>query len=149
MKKILLLTILALAFSSCKEDEGGSSNKSVTDLLTNGIWKFNSITTEPPTWVAGPCKGDDLLVFKTGGIATFDDGTISCGGDQTYNVSWLLSVDEKSITIEDGGRWTCGFNLEDIWKIVSLTEDMLVVQYNDQCGGGGGGPWKVTLTFKH
>lgn len=154
MKKILLLTILIFAFGSCKKDDNGGGNKSVTDLLTSGIWKFSTLTNTPTTkdYFAqlASCEKDDLVIFKSGGVVTYDEGATACG-TQAYNKEWLLSADEKIITIDDGAKWTaCSSGSRDTdWEIVTLTENTLVVKYQEDCQGMGGYPWQITITFTH
>lgn len=142
---ILALSAFMLATSSCSKD----SNKSVTDLLTSGPWKFSTLTNTPDTkdfyaYLSEEEK-DDLVIFKSEGVVTYDGGATN---PYTENKEWLLSVDEKYITIEDGAKWTSiSSNQDAIWEIVSLTGTNLTVTYREDYQGAGGYPWQITITF--
>ncbi len=106
--KILFALILLIIFS-CKKDPV----KTTTDYLTTGSWKLIAATSDPGLPISGtvitnlfaqltPCITDDLAFFKVGGIVTFDQGPTKCdpSNPQSKNGTWILSADEKKITID-------------------------------------------------
>jgi hypothetical protein len=142
---VFLLLLVNFTLSSCKKD------KTVTELLTNGSWKNTAISIDPGIDLDGtgtlvtdlfaqfpPCTKDDLTIFKTGGVYDSDEGATKCSvsDPQTTQGVWVLSADEKTMTI-DG----------ESWQILSLDESNLKVKYQEDLGTGV--IYTITSTYGH
>ena len=139
---------LLLAFASCKKD-----SLSKTDLLTDADgWKMVSLTTDPA--IVDPftgtqitdlyaqfdaCDKDDITTFSANGTFVSDEGATKCdpSDPQTTSGTWLLSADEKTITI-DGESWT----------ISELSKSTLRVTY-PWVDNSSGITYTWTATFTH
>jgi lipocalin-like protein len=115
--KLTPAILLIVAFTSCKKD-----SLSKTDLLTdpNG-WLLTALTIDPA--IVDPitgaqianlyaqynaCEKDDIIFFKDNGTIIYDEGATKCDPNDPQtgdDGTWLLSADEKTITI-DGDSWT-------------------------------------------
>jgi hypothetical protein len=142
---LFLIAIVALAMGSCKKD------KTVSELLTTGSWKFTVITIDPGIDLDGSgslvtdlfaqldaCDKDDLTIFKSGGISNYDEGAVKCDSSspQTTTGTWVLSADEKTLTF-DG----------ESWQILSLDDSTLKVKYAEDYGSGV--TYTITATLSH
>ena len=78
----IIITIVILSFSSCEKDR--------ITLLTDGVWKFENITTN---------SDDDAIKAIVAGLkAVYTDGTMQLFSDGTY-------VKEYPIIEDESGTW--------------------------------------------
>ncbi len=78
----IIITIVILSFSSCEKDR--------ITLLTDGVWKFENITTS---------SDDDAIKAIVAGLkAVYTDGTMQLFSDGTY-------VKEYPIIEDESGTW--------------------------------------------
>jgi len=113
----LLLFVIALAMivPSCKKD-----TKTAKEILTTGSWKISSQKTNGVSEVIEACQTDDFLTFATNGTYTYNIGTTTCyDGEETYDGDWVLSADEKTLTVD-------GFDVA-----VVITESQIVITITD------------------
>lgn len=112
----LLPLMVVLAMASCKKDD-----PTTTELLIDSDgWILVSMTVDPP--IVDPitgtsitdfyaqmdaCDKDDITIFQDNGTYITDEGATKCDPNdpQTETGTWVLSADEKTITI-DGESWT-------------------------------------------
>ena len=125
----LLPLMVVLAMASCKKDD-----PTTTELLIDADgWILVSMTVDPP--IVDPitgtsitdfyaqmdaCDKDDITIFQDNGTYIIDEGATKCDPNdpQTETGTWVLSADEKTITI-DGESWT----------IESLTKNSMRVTF--------------------
>lgn len=158
MKKISFLvtalTVISVAFTSCKKDDGDDEpvktpEKTTAEKLTLGGWITTSGTVTPPLfgtsdWFAeyAPCEKDDVTTFKAGGVLTLDEGATKCNASdpQVYSTgTWSLAADNKTITVtEDGSTYT--------YVIQSITETSMTVTQTEVFSGT---TYTSTISFKH
>ena len=151
MKKQLLLTLsrLALVFlfiTGCEKESDPAPEKTKTELLTQGTWKFSSATVGGSDVSAflQTCQKDNILTFVSAGTGTVDEGLTKCnaGDPQTSSFTWSFQSSETvlfiSTTLFTGGSST--FNL------VTLTETQLVVSQNVDVSGSN---QNAVVTFIH
>jgi hypothetical protein len=71
------------------------------EIMTTGSWKASS---EKLNGVANPidaCQNDDFITFASNGTYTYNIGTTTCyDGEESYDGTWALSADEKTITVD-------------------------------------------------
>jgi len=112
----LLPLMVVLAMASCKKDD-----PTTTELLIDSDgWILVSMTVDPPIVdpISGTsitdfyaqmdaCDKDDITIFQDNGTYITDEGATKCDPNdpQTETGTWVLSADEKTITI-DGESWT-------------------------------------------
>jgi hypothetical protein len=74
----IIISIILLSLSSCEKDR--------VTLLTDGVWKFNNITTS---------SDDDAIKLIVAGFkAVYTDGTMQLFSDGTYSKEYPLLDDE-------------------------------------------------------
>ena len=134
MKKLLLaLFAFTVLFSACKDDsgdDGGTTAKTKTDLITEGSWKISAATSDPPIVILGvefsdfmammdECDKDDLTTYMADGSGTFDEGATKCdpADPQTENFTWKFINNEAGI-VQDG----------DTFEVTSITETEMKLQ---------------------
>jgi hypothetical protein len=142
-KKAALVILTVALLAGCKKDS--ASNK--TQLLTSGTWKLTSDYFNPAVDVDGDghteneainvlprCFTDNLLIFKTDGTATRDEGATKCypSDPQTIEtMNWKFLDNETKLMVG-----------EDLADLVELSSTVLKVKLDD-------GGESVTLTFSH
>jgi hypothetical protein len=126
-----LIAIAIIILPGCgKDKEDPPPQKTKTELLTTGTWKFSSVTWggAPASQYLQACQTDNTAVFAAAGTGTLDEGATKCsaGDPQSRPFTWNFQTNESilfiSATLFTGGNST--FNL------VSLTENQLVVSQN-------------------
>ncbi|MCB0519213.1 MAG: lipocalin family protein [Lewinellaceae bacterium] len=147
MKKNYFLYLAAIAvvsFASCSKDDA-----SVADLLKSDKgWVLKSLVSDPAINILGVqvtdvfaqydnCFKDDITFFKDDNKVVFDEGATKCdpSDPQTTSGTWLLSSDEKVLTVDDDSQ--------DILEISNSTLKVKFL-YND-----GTLNYNWTATFGH
>lgn len=138
--------LLAFCLVSCNKDK----DKSKAELVV-GTWKTTSYTVDPGYDTDGDgeletdfftseeeCVKDDLVKFMAGGTGLYDEGPTKCFSDdpQSDNLSWSLSIDEKTLTIE-GENYT----------VLQLDDKTMKISSTDPTGNDDGGPLTETITL--
>lgn len=122
MRKItslFMLVIVALAWTSCEEENDGPKVVTKTDLLTAHTWKMTGFRIDPPIVIEGEdgtveisdlfeileCWQDNTIKFSANGDNRSyieDEGTNNCSeGDPTTSTgTWSFNSAETSITID-------------------------------------------------
>ncbi len=146
---LLGLLALSLTFAGCSKDK--KDEPSTTERLTNKNWVLTAQTVDPPlpfgtTTVTDlyaqldACEKDDILRFTAPNVYTDDEGATKCRASdpQTTTGTWVLSSDQKTITVTDDGEVTS-------LTILSLSSSELKVKL--PLPGGGGVTYNITATF--
>jgi len=147
---LLIVSIVILTANSCKKDE---DEKSKTDLLTAGYWKFTAMNINPAIEFNGleysdlfglmpNCSKDDLVKYNTDGSVIYDEGASKCdeGDPQTETGTWTFSADETKITeTYDGESFT--------YNVVEITDSNLKISYSEEADyGNGTQTYTITVT---
>ncbi|MDH7462279.1 lipocalin family protein [Chitinophagaceae bacterium 26-R-25] len=120
--KRAVLVILAVAvIVGCKKDDKNNGS-SKTQLITSGNWKVTSDYYDPAVdWdgdghtenevfsLYSACDKDDILVFKTDGSLTFDEGASKCDPSDPQVIettSWKFSNNETVLLVGPSGSET-------------------------------------------
>lgn len=129
MKKLILFTLLtsiiAISFS-CSKDDNGTPQKTKTELLTTGTWKFSSATSggiDVSSFLQS-CQKDNIYTFATGGTGTVDEGPTKCnsGDPQTSPFTWAWLSNETMLQLSTTLFSGAGGDV----TLISLTETELV-----------------------
>jgi hypothetical protein len=160
MKIIIIYAVITLGLSgpffltSCKKEEP-IKPKTKTELLCSSPWKIYEQTINPGIKIVGgatitdvfaqldPCDKDDLVLYKSNGTATLDEGPTKCDplDLQTSTFTWTFNLDETKL-IED----------TDSYDIVQLDEKVLkasTIIDGADIGGIAGVKYVLTSTSKH
>ena len=103
---------LSLSFASCKKDDDPTKK----EMLVGKNWMLTAATIDPsiPLITGGttnnlynqlpPCTRDDIFRLSDDGKSTTDEGATKCAvsDPQTVTGTWVLSADEKTLTITEG-----------------------------------------------
>jgi hypothetical protein len=141
-----LLTLVAIfALASCSKDDDPST---VELLKSDKGWILTALVTDPAYDIFGTqvtdlyaqfeaCAKDDLYFFQDDNKYLFDEGATKCDptDPQTDTGTWLLSTDEKVMTV-DG----------ESWDIIEINKNTLKVKYVYSEGGLN---YTWTSTFEH
>lgn len=110
LKKILMLSVLAVSLYSCKKDDAPISTNTPSKEQLVGTWKKTAETTNGVnTWNTtnyDPCEMDDNIQLKADNTFTYTDAGTVCSPSGTDNGTWsvsgsTLTVDGFPITIEN------------------------------------------------
>jgi len=121
----ILIVLLMVILSSCKEDEEASPDK--TKLLISSQWKFSEEVSLDAANAAlvNTLLNTSTLIFNEDGVL----GSNFFGIDGTN--TWVMNADETAIIIDQG------LESEDEWIIVSLTETEFIYRDVDDDDEGG------------
>ena len=145
-KFIFVLFSSIILFTACKKDSDNNTQKTNTDLLVQGSWKFDNAVvggSDVSSLLQG-CQKDNTLTFAAGGTGTADEGATKCsaGDPQSNPFTWNFATNETilhvSATLFTGG--SSDFN------IVTLNETNLVLSQNIDIAGTS---QLAVVTFKH
>ncbi|MDI3322298.1 lipocalin family protein [Pinibacter soli] len=155
-KNAALLILAAAVIAGCqKDDSSNNGGASKTQLLTSGNWKLTSDYFDPAIDYDGDgrvenevfnfysaCDKDDLLIFKTDGGLTLDEGTTKCSPTdpqviQTTN--WKFSNNESVILVGATGSEQSAQLL-----VLNATTLKIKVQFTEL-----GVSYAETLTYTH
>ena len=127
--KLLILSIIAVAFFSCKKDDSDPpATTTKTTILAEQSWKFNNAGLDPnkdgtiDTDVSGfvnACLKDNTVSFATNGSGTSDEGATKCNSadPQSIPFTWNFASNETLININ--GNAVAGKGGQ--YKIISLS----------------------------
>lgn len=130
MKKLFFVPALVLSvsilFVSCSKED----DKSKTELLTQAGWKPVSIQVDlgSGTYVnesIEACAKDDVLKFETNHSYKTTIGTKCDPSETDENGTWVLSSDEKTLTLDSG----------DPVSVETLNNSTLVIVESEVIGG--------------
>lgn len=152
MKKQLYSVILLFVAFSCitgcskDKDEDAPPEKTNTELISTGTWKFSTATVSGIN-VAGfiqNCQKDNTMTFQANGNGALDEGTTKCNvaDPQSVPFTWNFESNETilhvSTVLFTGG--SSDFN------VVEISETKLS---GSQMADFGAGPQNVVVTFVH
>ena len=119
----------------CSDDDDDPVVPVTVDSKLRGTWKMTGATIAPGLDTDGDgvvdltdfyatfsaCDKDDLIIFKTGYVVTFDEGALKCdpADPQESNGTWSLNSAKTVLTVIEGGDTT-------VLNIVSLTSTTFV-----------------------
>ncbi len=145
MNKIKLLTnccLLALAFtllqsSSCKKDDDPVPQKTKTELITLGNWKFvkvESRTTPTGAWsdaggLLQACEKDNINVIRTNATYEINEGATKCSAADPQIVesgTWAFQTNETELK-----QTPTGSSSSNVYGIEQLTETTLILTYSE------------------
>jgi hypothetical protein len=140
--KFFLLLAFTISLSACSKD---NSNKSKTDLLTLGTWKFASAgldsdkngTVDMQDGTLEACDKDNIATFNINGDGAYDEGSVKCerSDPQTKPFVWQFKNAEKEI--EFAG---------ETFTVLSISETQLRVYFDRDLGGGNIVRYLLVLT---
>lgn len=155
MKYSALFIFIIFFLHACKKDDANtdvntSPQPSKTELITDKPWKYISWTANPPVPdTAGmlvsdilnykpPCERDDILIFATNGIITFDQGPAKCDASdpQTDISTWDFASNETKITLHGSMQY----------NLVELTSTTMKWTFDDVQGST---THRHTIVFEH
>lgn len=119
-KKAALIILTGAIMAGCqKDDNNNSTGATKTELLTSGNWKITSDYYDPAVDYNGDgqvenevisfysaCDKDDLLIFKTNGTLTLDEGASKCDPSDPQVIqssNWKFSSNETVIVVGPAG----------------------------------------------
>ena len=109
---LLLLSLVMLLFSNCKKEDS-PAEKTKTDLLTSGVWVYESSgadvdgngTIDLTLEAAGvpQCQLDNRLTFRTDNTAVADEGTTKCNPSdpQTTQFRWQFADNQTALSFSE------------------------------------------------
>jgi len=115
-KTALVILSVAVIVGCKKDDNNNNGGTSKTQLLTTGSWKLTSDYIDPAVDVNGDgvadhevfsfydaCDKDDMIIFKSDGTVTFDEGASKCDptDPQSENSTWKFASNETQLVVGD------------------------------------------------
>ena len=153
MKKQISLWIVLIAanffiFSSCdKNDDPPPPQKTKTELITQGSWKFSTATangSDASSYLQA-CQKDNFYIFLVGGTGTVNEGPTTCnaGDPQTTPFTWAFASNETILNVNA----PFFSNTSNSFTLISISETQLVVKtlYTPPIGPS----IEVIVTFVH
>jgi hypothetical protein len=145
-----LILACSLLFGACKKNndkDNTPAQKTKTELISTGTWKFSSATVGGTNVSAflQSCQKDNTMTFTATGTGTVDEGATKCnGGDpQTSPFTWNFASNETILHVS-AVFFTGGSN---DFNIVEISETKLVGSQNIEVGAGGS--QTAVVTFVH
>lgn len=150
MKKMNLLVIMMGLIMACNSDDESNSELSKSDMLTGGSSKdwyeaetsYDDSDEFEECRVGGEMRADNTFTFSADGTIEHDNGTITkysapddngggCSDLKNYIGQWEFLENETKFSWlikHEKGNPEDDFGLEpEIWNLVSLTEDELIL----------------------
>lgn len=122
-----LLALVALSFISCsKDDDPAPANKTKTELITTGSWKFEKGTANGIGDISSfidACYKDNIITFSANKTGNVNEGALACSPSNAGNFNWEFTSNETILHISTT-LFTGGSN---DFTLVSLNETNLVV----------------------
>jgi hypothetical protein len=131
--KLFILSIIAIAFFSCKKDESSPpATITKTTILAEQSWKFNNAGLDPDkngsidadvSDQIPACLKDNTVSFSSNGNGIVDEGTTKCNttDPQTVPFTWSFTSNETLININ--GNAIAGKGGQ--YKVVALSSTQL------------------------
>ena len=136
LRHLLLLSLLAVAASSCNRDDDPAPQIDPKVRLLSRSWRTTAITANPgipetddndnPTGrvitdifsTYDNCERDDIIRFRENLTYVWDEGAAKCAPDdgQVFEAgNWFLSADENTLVLKGGAGTIRGglFNVEN------------------------------------
>ncbi|MBV4357075.1 hypothetical protein [Pinibacter aurantiacus] len=117
-KKAALVILSAAVIVGCKKDDNNNGS-SKTQLITSGNWKVASDYYDPAVdWdgdghtenevfnLYSACDKDDILIFKTDGSLTLEEGASKCDPSDPQvieSTAWKFSNNESILLVGPSG----------------------------------------------
>ena len=133
-KGLLVIAIAAFAFAGCKKDDDDKTpSQTKKEMLTSGSWYLKDFVVNDTSYYDvffDDCDKDDFQTFKTNGMVTMDEGATKCDptDPQTEDVLWMLSTDEKTITIDGDPAELTTINQTDLVMTMKEGTDKIVLK---------------------
>jgi hypothetical protein len=135
-----LFICIFIILPSCKKDKDTTStDKTKTELLTAGTWKYTGSIVSPAYDYYGDgtvatdifsimkgCEKDDFEVYKTNGTWEYNEGPTKCDASypQIFSLPWNFADNETKLIL--GG---------DEHAILTLTATILKLRYSFEDAG--------------
>lgn len=129
MKKItslFMIALMALAWTSCKEDEDPAAEKTKTQLLTAHTWRITAATISPEyqgstnIFDISPCYQENTEVYSSNGSFVKDEGSNKCNNvEQTRTGTWSFNSSETIIQLD----YSDATAIDESYNILELTEN--------------------------
>lgn len=150
-KRFLLAAVLFSALqilnTGCsKDDDPPPSNKTKTELITTGTWKFEKGTANGIGDISAfidACYKDNIITFAANKTGNVNEGALACSPSNAGNFNWELQTNETVLHISTT-LFTGGSN---DFTLVALNETNLIVSQLMTIA-----PYPATtveVTFKH
>lgn len=147
MKKLLILSLVLLAFG-CSKDNDGSPAATKTQLISK-TWKQTDILaslgagvqTSVFNTVLTACQQDNLWQFNSNGTYTLSEGPTRCPSstsDVVATGTWVFQENEKKISFTDAVNGTQNFTIAELTPTTMKLTGVLTYQ---------GTPANVTVIF--
>ena len=145
-KFILAALTAVIPFTACNKDSNNNNQKTKTDFIVQGPWKFDNVTVNgiDVSSQIPSCQKDNTITFALGGTGTLDEGATKCNAldSQSRAFTWSLTANETLLhvtaTLFTGG--SSDFN------VGALDDNQLVLSQNINFAGT---PQPAVVTFKH
>ncbi len=150
--KTLIVGFLVISGFGCKKSDSTTTPpKSKTVLLTQSIWKLQSVSVDlnkdgtgdaDATSYFQSCDLDNTYNFKTDGTGIMDEGATICDSadPQTQPFTWTFTTNETILS----GNFK--FSNGDA-TLISLNDTNLVVSYDNNFGTPTS--YRIIATLKH
>jgi hypothetical protein len=135
-----------ILFAACKKDSDNNNQKTNTDLLVQGSWKFDNAMvggSDVSSLIQG-CQKDNTITFAAAGTGTLDEGATKCnsGDPQSNPFTWNFATNETVLHVS-ASLFTGG---SSDFNIVTLNDTQLVLSQNIDIAGTS---QNAIVTFKH
>jgi hypothetical protein len=127
--KLFILSIIAIAFFSCKKDESSSPTTTTkTTILAEQSWKFNNAGLDPDkdgtinqdvSSFVSSCLKDNTVSFAANGSGTSDEGPTKCNSADPQSIPFTWSFASNETLININGNAVAGKGGQ--YKVISLT----------------------------
>ena len=127
--KLFILSIIAIAFFSCKKDESSPpATITKTTILAEQSWKFNNAGLDPNkdgtidqdvSSFVSSCLKDNTVSFATNGSGTSDEGLTKCNSADPQSIPFTWSFASNETLININGNAVAGKGGQ--YKVISLT----------------------------
>jgi hypothetical protein len=150
--KMKILSIFSFAilslfvFSACEEDPDPPPQKTKTELISQGNWKFQGATyggTDISSQPQIACFIDNIFTVSANGTGVVDEGAVSCNPSTAGPFTWNFQTNETELFISkalvSGGS--------NVWSVVTLNDNNLVISQTVTMPPAPAA--LLVITFKH
>ena len=105
-KSVLFLSVVALVFTSCGNDD---DDVAVAADSLIGTWKYHKYIENDVEQILEPCENEETLIFNADGayITTdYVEVNSACEVDGTYTGTWSNGGNNNYTFIDDGDSFT-------------------------------------------
>lgn len=149
-KQLLLLFFITTGFfliTGCEKDKDPAPQKTKTELITSGSWKFEKATASGIGDISAhpslACYIDNTMTFSSNLTGTISEGANVCTSPAPATFTWAFQSNETILHL----NFTLFAGGSPDFTIVSLTETNLVLSQTMTIA-----PYPATtieVTFKH